>query len=78
MTNVLEAFKNIVFVAHKDEDARNSLFNYLIAIVDDINEHVSNEYDRQEITNMLNAIARISKPQGEKLVARFTNQQTSQ
>lgn len=78
MTNVLEAFKNILFVAHKDEDARNSLFNYLIAIVDDINEHVSNKYDRQEITNMLNAIARISKPQGEKLVVRFTSQQTSQ
>ncbi len=78
MTNVLEAFKNILFVAHGNDAARNSLFNYLNAIVDDINEHVSNEYDRQEITNMLNAIARISKPQGDKLVARFTCQHTSQ
>jgi len=75
MTNVLEAFKNILFIAHKDTDARNSLFNYLNAIVDDINEHVTNEYDRREITNMLNAIARISEEQGENLVARFEHHQ---
>ena len=75
MTNVLEAFKNILFVAHKDTDARNSLFNYLNAIVDDINEHVTNEYDRREVTNMLNSIARISQEQGEKLVARFEHHQ---
>ena len=36
MTNVLEAFKNILFVAHDNEKARESLFNYLFAIVDDI------------------------------------------
>ncbi|MGK0516848.1 MAG: hypothetical protein ACI9W0_003285, partial [Gammaproteobacteria bacterium] len=73
--NVLEAFKNILFIAHKDTDARNSLFNYLNAIVDDINEHVTNEYDRREVTNMLNSIARISQEQGEKLVARFEHHQ---
>jgi len=75
MTNVLEAFKNILFIAHKDTDARNSLFNYLNAIVDDINEHVTNEYDRREVANMLNSIARISKEQGENLVARFERHQ---
>ena len=75
MTNVLEAFKNILFIAHTDTDARNSLFNYLNAIVDDINEHVTNEYDRREVTNMLNSIARISQEQGEKLVARFEHHQ---
>ncbi|MBB1385806.1 DUF2254 domain-containing protein [Pseudoalteromonas sp. SG45-5] len=71
MTNVLEAFKNILFVAYQYTDARNSLFNYLNAIVDDINEHVTNAYDRREITNMLNAITRISEEQGKELVARF-------
>ncbi|WP_282131420.1 DUF2254 domain-containing protein [Pseudoalteromonas aliena] len=71
MTNVLEAFKNILFVAYRYTDARNSLFNYLNAIVDDINEHVTNAYDRREITNMLNAITRISEEQGKELVARF-------
>lgn len=75
MTNVLEAFKNILFVAFKNTLARNSLFNYLNAIVDDINEHVTNEYDRREVMNMLNAIARISQEQGEKLVARFEHHQ---
>jgi uncharacterized membrane protein len=75
MTNVLEAFKNILFVAHDDEDARNSLFNYLNAIVDDINEQVTNEYDRREIKNMLNSITRISEQQGEELVARFERHQ---
>ena len=75
MTNVLEAFKNILFVAHDDEDARNSLFNYLNAIVDDINEQVTNEYDRREIKNMLNSITRISEQQGETLVARFERHQ---
>jgi len=75
MTNVLEAFKNILFVAHNDEDARNSLFNYLNAIVDDINEQVTNDYDRREIKNMLNSIARISEQQGEELVARFERHQ---
>ncbi|KTF09439.1 DUF2254 domain-containing protein [Pseudoalteromonas sp. H103] len=75
MTNVLEAFKNILFVAHNDEGARNSLFNYLNAIVDDINEQVTNDYDRREIKNMLNSIARISEQQGEELVARFERHQ---
>ena len=75
MTNVLEAFKNILFVAHQYTDARNSLFNYLNAIVDDINEHVTNAYDRREITNMLNAITRISEEQGKELVARFEHHQ---
>ena len=75
MTNVLEAFKNILFVAYQYTDARNSLFNYLNAIVDDINEHVTNAYDRREITNMLNAITRISEEQGKELVARFEHHQ---
>ncbi|ASM54126.1 hypothetical protein PNIG_a2066 [Pseudoalteromonas nigrifaciens] len=74
MTNVLEAFKNILFVAHENSAARESLFNYLNAIVDDINEHVTNEYDRQEINNMLKSIARISKQQGDTLLARFKRQ----
>ncbi|WP_372761167.1 DUF2254 domain-containing protein [Pseudoalteromonas sp.] len=75
MTNVLEAFKNILFVANNNEDARDSLFKYLNAIVDDINENVTNEYDRHEITNMLKAIARISEKHGERLLARFQRQQ---
>lgn len=75
MTNVLEAFKNILFVAHTNERATNSLFNYLTAIVDDINEHISNQYDRNEVSNMLKAIARTSEEQGNKLLARFEHQQ---
>jgi hypothetical protein len=43
--------------------------------VDDINEHVTNAYDRREITNMLNAITRISEEQGKELVARFEHHQ---
>ncbi|ALS33085.1 hypothetical protein PTRA_a1947 [Pseudoalteromonas translucida KMM 520] len=74
MTNVLEAFKNILFVAHENSAARESLFNYLNAIVDDINEHVTNEYDRQEINNMLKSIARISEQQGDNLLTRFKRQ----
>ena len=69
MTNVIEAFKNILFIANENVDARNSVFNYLNAIVDDINEHIVNEYDRQEISNMLYAIMRISESQGKQLVA---------
>ena len=75
MTNVLEAFKNILFIAHTNEQATNSLFNYLTAIVDDINEHISNQYDRNEVRNMLRAITRTSEEQGNKLLARFENQQ---
>lgn len=71
MTNVIEAFKNILFIANEDVEARNSVFNYLGAIVDDINQHICNEYDRQEIRNMLQAIVRISELQGKQLVARF-------
>ena len=71
MTNVIEAFKNILFIANENVDARNSVFNYLNAIVDDINQHIVNEYDRQEISNMLYAIVRISESQGKQLVARF-------
>ncbi|NNG42989.1 DUF2254 domain-containing protein [Pseudoalteromonas sp. NEC-BIFX-2020_002] len=71
MTNVLEAFKNILFVANDNEDATCSLFNYLTAIIDDINQQINNEYDRKEVTNMLNAISRISPNQGEQLLARF-------
>jgi uncharacterized membrane protein len=78
MTNVLEAFKNILFIAHQNLAARNSLFNYLNAIVDDINEKVTNEYDRKEVTNMLNSIARISQLQGDQLVARFERHQKNQ
>ena len=75
MTNVLEAFKNILFIAHTNEQATTSLFNYLTAIVDDINEHISNQYDRNEVSNMLKAIARTSEEQGNKLLARFEHQQ---
>lgn len=75
MTNVLEAFKNILFVAHTNDTATQSLFNYLTAIVDDINEHISNQYDRNEVSNMLKAIARTSEEQGNKLLARFEHQQ---
>ncbi len=71
MTNVIEAFKNILFIANEDVEARNSVFNYLGAIVDDINQHICNEYDRREIRNMLQAIVRISELQGKQLVARF-------
>jgi len=67
----LEAFKNILFVANDNEDATCSLFNYLTAIIDDINQQINNEYDRKEVTNMLNAISRISPDQGEQLLARF-------
>ncbi|CAM3687376.1 MULTISPECIES: DUF2254 domain-containing protein [Pseudoalteromonas] len=74
MTNVLEAFKNILFIAHTNDSATKSLFNYLTAIVDDINEHISNQYDRKEVTNMLKAIARISPEQGEQLLVRFKHQ----
>ncbi|MGO2129793.1 MAG: DUF2254 domain-containing protein [Pseudoalteromonas prydzensis] len=77
MTNVLEAFKNILFVAHTNDTATQSLFNYLTAIVDDINEHISNQYDRKEVSNMLTAIARISPEQGDKLLVRFEHQQIS-
>jgi uncharacterized membrane protein len=73
MTNVLEAFKNILFIANNNLGARNSLFNYLNAIIDDINENVSNEFDRNEISNMLSSIVRISELQGEILLARFKN-----
>lgn len=73
MTNVLEAFKNILFTSHKYQSANDSLFNYLNAIVDDINEHITNEYDRTEVNNMLKSISRISPEQGEKLAARFNN-----
>ncbi|WP_299263213.1 DUF2254 domain-containing protein [uncultured Psychrosphaera sp.] len=71
MTNIIEAFKNILFVANHNDDARNSLFNYLNAIIDDINEHITNKYDRQQITNMLNTITPISEKQGKQLVERF-------
>ena len=65
------SFKNILFIANEDVEARNSVFNYLGAIVDDINQHICNEYDRREIRNMLQAIVRISELQGKQLVARF-------
>ncbi len=71
MTNVLEAFKNILFVASDNVQATEKLFNYLAAIVDDINEQTTNLYDRTEVINMLNAIARIAPERGEKLVSRF-------
>lgn len=71
MTNVLEAFKNILFVANDNEDATEKLFNYLAAIVDDINEHTTNLYDRTEVINMLNSIARISAERGDILLERF-------
>lgn len=71
MTNVLEAFKNILFVANDNEQATEKLFNYLAAIVDDINEQTTNQYDRTEVINMLNSIARISPQRGDKLVERF-------
>jgi hypothetical protein len=44
-------------------------------IIEDIDTHISNEYDREQITNMLKAIARISEQQGEKLLAKFTSNQ---
>lgn len=73
MVNVLEAFKNILFRASDNEKATKSLFIYLGAIIEDIDTHISNDYDREQITNMLKAIARISEQQGEKLLARFTS-----
>ncbi len=73
MLNVLEAFKNILFKAHENETATDSIFVYLQAIVEDIDTHISNTYDREQITNMLKAIARISEQQGEKLLARFAS-----
>jgi len=73
MTNVLEAFKNIIFTAHNYKSANDSLFNYLNAIIDDINENVTNEYDRNEVNNMLKSIARISPEEGKKLTARFNS-----
>ncbi len=75
MVNVLEAFKNILFRASDNEKATDSLFVYLNAIIEDIDTHISNEYDREQITNMLKAIARISEQQGEKLLARFASNQ---
>ena len=75
MVNVLEAFKNILFRASDNVKATNSLFVYLGAIIEDIDTHISNEYDREQITNMLKAIARISEQQGEKLLAKFTSNQ---
>ncbi|CAM4292491.1 DUF2254 domain-containing protein [Pseudoalteromonas ostreae] len=74
MNNVLEAFKNILFRTHQNSKAAQSLFTYLDAIIDDINEHISNQYDREQISNMLNAIARISPEMGEQLVAKFRHQ----
>ena len=55
-----------MFIANEDVEARNSVFNYLGAIVDDINQHICNEYDRREIRNMLQAIVRISELQGKQ------------
>ena len=73
MTNILEAFKNILFTSHKYQSANASLFIYLNAIVDDINEHITNEYDRNQVNNMLKSISRISPEKGEKLAARFNS-----
>jgi len=73
MTNILEAFKNILFTAHENEQATVNLFNYLTAIVDDINEQTSNQYDRTEVINMLKSIQRISPKKGEILLKRFTD-----
>ncbi|AXV65293.1 DUF2254 domain-containing protein [Pseudoalteromonas lipolytica] len=72
MVNVLEAFKNILFRSADSSKATESLFVYLEAIVEDINKHITNEYDRQQVTNMLKAIARISEHKGKALVAKFT------
>ncbi|WP_404340130.1 DUF2254 domain-containing protein [Pseudoalteromonas mariniglutinosa] len=74
MVNVLEAFKNILFQAHQNSAASDSLFTYLEAIVDDVNMNLNNQYDRIKIINMLEAIARISPQKGNKLVARFHHQ----
>ncbi|MGO3645149.1 MAG: DUF2254 domain-containing protein, partial [Pseudoalteromonas sp.] len=71
--NILEAFKNILFTSHKYQSANASLFIYLYAIVDDINEHITNEYDRNQVNNMLKSISRISPEKGEKLAARFNS-----
>lgn len=73
MTNILEAFKNILFTTHENEQATVNLFNYLAAIVDDINEQTSNQYDRNEVINMLKSIQRISPNKGEILLKRFTD-----
>lgn len=72
MVNVLEAFKNILFRSSENSEATESLFIYLEAIVEDIDRNTNNDYDREQITNMLKAIARISEDKGEKLVAKFT------
>ena len=73
MTNVLEAFKNIIFTTHSDDKANDSLFTYLNAIIDDINENITNEYDRVEVNNMIRSIVRISPDKGEKLAIRFND-----
>ena len=71
MVNVLEAFKNILFRSSDNQQATQSLFTYLEAIVDDVRSSISNPFDRQRIIEMLEAIAKIKGERGEALITQF-------
>ncbi|QZO11712.1 DUF2254 domain-containing protein [Pseudoalteromonas piscicida] len=74
MVNVLEAFKNILFRSSADQQATESLFNYLEAIIDDVRNTITNPFDRQRIIEMLKAIEKINGDKGEALITQFTRE----
>lgn len=71
MTNVLEAFKNIIFIANQKTTELEVLYTYLDAIITDINEQISNPFDRKEIDNMLAAITKINPQMSQDYLQPF-------
>ncbi|MCU4675659.1 DUF2254 domain-containing protein [Catenovulum sp. 2E275] len=59
MSNLLEAIKNILFVARQNQEAINILCQYLESVVFDIKTHISNPFDLNEIQAMLTEIEEI-------------------
>lgn len=71
MANVLEAFKNIIFVANKKSTQLNTIYTYLNSIIIDIDTHTDNPFDRQEIADMINAIKHINPDMAQQALTRF-------
>ncbi|ASA54810.1 DUF2254 domain-containing protein [Vibrio gazogenes] len=71
MENILEAFKNMLFVTNGEGLVSEEIYRYLYAIISDINKNIDNHYDREVLRNMLEAISRVNPEEGDKLLTYY-------
>ncbi|OHU88180.1 MULTISPECIES: DUF2254 domain-containing protein [Pseudoalteromonas] len=71
MLNVLEALKNILFVARENDKMSQQIFSYLDGVIYDLNRNIHNPYDRSLLREMLLSIVHINNSHENDILHKF-------